>query len=153
MGFRPARSSAFSVKPEAIRSRVTATIATAGSHSRNTRTARNCAAPASRALSCPGRARRLPKRIAPADFGRGAHTSPKFAADSPLEEDGFEPLVPQREGIGHFETTLIDPWPLHLREKHLPRRRDLEFAFGLLLRGICEPAQHEGSSRSSTRWL
>ena len=76
-----------------------------------------------------------------------------FAPDSPLEGDGFEPLVPQREGIGHFETTLIDPWPLHLREKHLPRRRDLEFAFGLLLRGICEPAQHEGSSRSSTRWL
>ena len=94
MGFRPARSSAFSAKPEAIRSRVTATIATAGSHSRNTRTARNCAAPASRALSCPGRARRLPKRIAPADFGRGAHTSPKFAADSPLGKAGFEPPVP-----------------------------------------------------------
>jgi hypothetical protein len=28
--------------------------------------------------------------------------------DSPLEGDGFEPLVPQREGIGLFETTLID---------------------------------------------
>ena len=55
-------------------------------------------------------------------------------ADSAQEGDGFEPLVPQREGIGHFETTLIDPWPLHLREKHLPRRRDLEFAFGLLQR-------------------
>jgi hypothetical protein len=77
----------------------------------------------------------------------------EFATDSPMEGDGFEPLVPQREGIGLFETTLIDPWPLHLCEKHLPRRRDLEFAFALLLRGVCEPAQHEGSSRSSTRWL
>ena len=53
---------------------------------------------------------------------------------SPQEGDGFEPLVPQREGISLFETTLIHLWSLHLLEKHLPRRTDLEFAFGLLHR-------------------
>ena len=35
--------------------------------------------------------------------------------DSLLEGDGFEPLVPQREGMGLFETTLIGLWSLYLR--------------------------------------
>jgi len=39
----------------------------------------------------------------------------EFATDSPLEGDGFEPLVPQREGMGLFETTLIGLWSLYLR--------------------------------------
>jgi hypothetical protein len=47
-----------------------------------------------------GRARRLAKRIAPADFGRGAHTSHKFAADSPLERAGFELSVPRERSFG-----------------------------------------------------
>ena len=46
--------------------------------------------------------------------GRGGPTWP----DSLLEGDGFEPLVP-REGIGPFETILIDLRPLHLRGKQL----------------------------------
>src|SRR5215471_15932109 len=41
------------------------------------------------------------------------------SSDSPLEGDGFEPLVPQREGMGLFETTLIGLWPLHHRGKQL----------------------------------
>jgi len=43
----------------------------------------------------------------------------EFATDSPLEGDGFEPLVPQREGMGLFETTLIGLWSLYLRGKQL----------------------------------
>jgi hypothetical protein len=31
-----------------------------------------------------------------------------FVADSPLERDGFEPLVPLRKGTASSETTLID---------------------------------------------
>jgi hypothetical protein len=54
-----------------------------------------------------GRARRLPKRIAPADFGRGAHTSPRFAVDSPVEERRFEPSVPRVGNYAH-ETALFD---------------------------------------------
>jgi len=51
------------------------------------------------------------------NIGQGrAH--PPISSDSLLEGDGFEPLVP-REGIGPFETTLIDLRPLHLRGKQL----------------------------------
>jgi hypothetical protein len=39
--------------------------------------------------------------------------------DSPLEGDGFEPLVPQREGTRFFETTSIDLRSLHLHGKQL----------------------------------
>jgi len=57
---------------------------------------------------------------APAGLGSGLWTrrENRFATDSPLEGDGFEPLVP-REGIGLFETTLIDLRPLQLRGKQL----------------------------------
>src|SRR6516165_4916889 len=37
--------------------------------------------------------------------------------DCLLEGDGFEPLVPQREGTGLFETTSIDLRSLHLHGK------------------------------------
>jgi hypothetical protein len=47
-------------------------------------------------------------------------SSPKirFAADSALERDGFEPLVPPWKGTASFETTLID-----LRLPLLPENR------------------------------
>jgi hypothetical protein len=32
----------------------------------------------------------------------------RFASDSPVERDGFEPLVPVRKGTASSETTLID---------------------------------------------
>jgi len=56
-----------------------------------------------------------------AEDSRAAKLSPdeqregRFALDSLLEGDGFEPLVPQREGMGLFETTLIGLWSLYLR--------------------------------------
>ena len=50
------------------------------------------------------------------DDGRAIRSSP----DSPLEGDGFEPLVP-REGIGPFETTLIDLRPFTSAGSNLPR--------------------------------
>jgi hypothetical protein len=44
--------------------------------------------------------------------------------DSPLEGDGFEPFVRQREGTGPFESTSIDLRSLHLHGKQLTRQRD-----------------------------
>ena len=56
------------------------------------------------------------------DVGRRIPARDRFAPDSPLEEHGFEPLVPQREGIGLFETTLIDLWPFTSAGSNLPPR-------------------------------
>ena len=53
------------------------------------------------------------------NIGQGrAH--PPISSDSLLEGDGFEPLVP-REGIGPFETTLIDLRPFTSAGSNLPR--------------------------------
>jgi len=48
----------------------------------------------------------------------------RFAADSALERDGFEPLVPLRKGTASSETTLIDLRLLLLPEDQATRSRE-----------------------------
>src|SRR5262249_41776972 len=56
----------------------------------------------------------------------------RFVRDPALEGDGFEPLVPQREGMGLFETTLIGLAPSPPREAtYLDTRAALRRRFGV----------------------
>src|SRR5262249_4756254 len=63
-----------------------------------------------------------------------SHPSP-----TPLPETGATSTP-----IGLFETTLIDPWPLHLREKHLPREGTWS------LHSVCSSGE---SDELPTKWF
>jgi hypothetical protein len=54
---------------------------------------------------------------------RSRRRNRKFA-DSPLEGDGFEPLVPQREGTGFSRPPRATSGPFTSTGSNLPRQRD-----------------------------
>jgi hypothetical protein len=80
------------------------------------------------------------------------HKEVRFARDSPLEQRGFEPLVPRKNGWPVL-TALIDLKALLLRENRANSREgDRQFESPLLQRGVCLSGEPQRCRRQASHF-